>query len=315
MKRFFTLLFLFFTVFSVGQNLIPDPSAEDYALCPTGLGILETWLPTWNTYRGTPDYFNNCSNGLGNSNPVGFQEPRTGEGYIGAILHHTSLPNAREYFGIEFLTPMQSGITYDISFYTSLAYRITGGSRTACDNLGFLLMTDNYLDGNEQGTIPNFSHFFLTNILTDTTNWVHVETSIVADSSYSMIAFGNFFDDSQTNFEFPFAPDNAGLAYYYFDDFCITTSENQCGNFLATSEYETQFNPSIWPNPSGTFLNYSDNMNISEINIYNMQGQQVYSERRNKNNQKTIEHNLQKGIYLIKFMTDKGVVTKRFMVE
>ena len=46
-----------------------------------------------------------------------------------------------------------------------------------------------------------------------------------------------------------------------------------------------------------------------------MQGQQVYSERRNKNNQKTIEHNLQKGIYLIKFMTDKGVVTKRFMVE
>src|SRR5690606_16450922 len=87
-------LFLFFLVcLSINMqsqtNLIIDPSFEEYSRCPANITqshrsfILKFWnIPT----RGTPDYYNKCSNKVTSSvpyNKMGYQEVRTGTGYIG----------------------------------------------------------------------------------------------------------------------------------------------------------------------------------------------------------------------------------------
>lgn len=315
MKRFLTLSFLLCSLALSGQNLIPDPSAEDFVECPNSLGFPELWLNNWESYRGSPDYFNNCNSNLGSNNSFGFQEPRSGDGYLGTILHHTSLFNAREYLGITLTESMEIGQTYKVSFYASLAYRVSGGARTSCNNLGFLLMTENYLDEEEQGLIVNFSSFSVDTIIADTMNWVFIEETIIADSSYNFIAFGNFFDDILTDFTFPFEPDNAGFSYYYLDDFCVTTDLNGCQNYLTIIDQNQGIQLSIWPNPTVSELNYSSGLSFSRIRIFNLQGKLVHSEEFVAEKEGKVNLNLATGIYLIEFATNKKSVRKRFVVQ
>ena len=316
MKRFFTLLFLFLTFSSFGQNLIPDPSAEDYALCPTGLGILETWLPTWNTYRGTPDYFNNCSNGLGNSNPFGFQEPMTGNGYLGAVTFTIGLENAREYFGIQLIEPLEIGQTYYISFHASLAYEPTAANY-ASNNLGFLLMTENYLLPDGQAEIPNFAHYSIDTLFTDTANWVNFSANILADSAYTSIAFGNFFDDSNTLFvtdsEFN------GYSYYYFDNFCVSLDSVLCDQILSTKSSYLEghnLNIKLWPNPANDFINFSIHQDIFSYEILDSSGRILVSKILMPTRSGNIRTDLIPGMYILKFYTtEKDFIIKRFVVQ
>lgn len=164
----FTLYFAF-TNLAFGQNLIPNPSAEEYIECPTGLGILETWVSDWQSFRGTADYFNNCSNGLSAENPFGFQNPRTGEGFMGLISFHQNLENYREYIGVELIEPLIVNETYTLSFYVSLAHKLNVADR-ATDNLGFLLMETNTLDMDGQGVIPNYASFAVDYVIDDSLN-------------------------------------------------------------------------------------------------------------------------------------------------
>ncbi len=316
MKRFLTLSFFFFSVCLFGQNLIPDPSAEDVIECPSSLGNIDTYTSSWQSFRGTPDYWNSCSTnvGLGWNNSLGYQEPRSGQGYLGGASYSTAFP-AREYFGTELLEPLEIGQTYYMSFYVSLAYRISGGSRIASNNLGILLMTENYFEPDEGGEVFNFSHLRVDTIISDTTNWVLVSGSIVADSAYTLVAYGNFYDDSQTIFEYPFAPDNVGEAHYYYDDFCITTNTNGCDDFLSTNDRNKGNELLVWPNPTESELNYTGNRNFSEIRIFNLQGKLVYSEKVGYQNNGRVKFKLDQGIYIIEFLSKKESIKKRFVVS
>lgn len=316
MKRFFTFFFLFFSFAVFGQNLIPDPSAEDFVECPFSLGNIDTYLSAWQSYKGTPDYWHSCSTimSLGWNNGAGYQEPRSGTGYLGGISYSTAFP-LREYIGTELLEPMEIGETYFVSYYVSLAYKVSGGSRIASNNLGVLLMTENYFDLDEGGEVFNFSHLKVDTIISDTTNWVLVSGSVVADSAYTLVAFGNFYDDSQTIFEYPFAPDNVGDAYYYYDDFCVTINPNGCDEFVSTTNQNDGNQLSVWPNPVETHLNYSNDLNFSEIRIFNLQGRLVYSESAIFKNTGRLELNLEKGIYWIEFTSLNKRITKRFVVQ
>ncbi len=200
MKRFFTLSFLFFSVCLFGQNLIPDPSAEDVVECPSTLGNIDTYTSSWQSFRGTPDYWHSCSENplLGWNNSLGFQEPRTGDGYLGLGTFHQGLANARESFGIELETPLQIGETYYLSFFVSTAFKPIAFNM-ASNNIGVLLMVDNYLVPEEQGVLPNYSNFASEEIVTDTTNWVNLSYSFVCDSAYRYLCFGNFYNDSLTD--------------------------------------------------------------------------------------------------------------------
>jgi hypothetical protein len=318
MKRFFTLSFLFLSLALYSQNLIPDGSVEDVAECPSSLGNVDIYSSSWQVFRGSPDYWHSCSDNslLGWNNSQGFQTPRTGEGYLGAFLHHTNLPNAREYFGVQLNETLAEGQQYYLSFFTSMAYRVTGGSRTACNNLGVFLMEENILDSNEQGETPNFASFALDTILKDTTSWVHIEYSFIADEAYSHIAFGNFFDDSLTDFEFPFEPDNAGIAYYYFDDFCLSNNPVDCDPFLNVESEMSNLTIEIWPNPSNTgSIHFKTSFNPNGFRLFSMDGKELDHKSIIYSKEGLIEHQLKNGIYIIEFYSQEHSVKKRFVVQ
>lgn len=313
MKRFFTFSFLFasFTVF--GQNLIPDPSAEDYVECPTGLGILETWNPNWQSFRGTPDYFNNCSNGLGSENPLGFQEPRTGNGYLGLITFSRNLNNAREYLGTTLIEPIVIGQEYYLSFYVSRAHQFNAFN-LASNNIGALFMTENYLNAEELGPTLGFANFNEIELVEDTVNWIGLSYQFIADSAYQYLAFGNFFDDALTDtLRIGGEPDGNVTSYYYFDDFCLTQNPNGC-DFINSTEISIEPTLEIWPNPCLDYIMMESDSPIFKFSVYNVQGKELLREHVFDQVVK-INLNLESGIYLAIIESEKGIAKKRFVVS
>lgn len=321
MKRFCSFLFLFFCFFAAQpQNLIPDWSAEEVYQCPDQLGFVELFLNDWTSLRGSPDYFHSCCElpQLCWNNSLGYQEPRTGEGYIGAVTYFGNLPSTREYFGISLSEPMEVGESYFVSFYVSMGYSYIplGDSKWSCNNIGFLLMTANYLDSYEQGVIPNFSHYQLDTLHSDTTSWVKVSTNIVADSAYNIIAFGNFYDDANTLVEAPFDEKPIyGFAYYYFDDFCVSKDSSLCNDVLTLHE-NTFPSVNLYPNPTNGILNFQSSAVVLDVHVRDITGQlvDVFGEFQSHKGELNLS-NISKGVYLIIIETQNGVRTKRVLVQ
>jgi len=84
------------------------------------------------------------------------------------------------------------------------------------------------------------------------------------------------------------------------------------------NEYKDNSEINIYPNPANDFIRISYNENkVNYINIFNLQGQKVFSEKLNKKeNTFTINvSNLANGIYLLQFQTDKGFISRKLIVN
>jgi len=316
MKRFFTLSFLICSVALFGQNLIPDGSAEDVMVCPSTLGNIDTYTSSWQSFRGTPDYWHSCSENplLGWNNSLGFQEPGTGEGYLGLFTYHQGLANGRESFGIELENPLQIGETYYLSFYVSAAYKPVAVNMTS-NNIGALLMVEDYLDSDEQGTLPNYANFSLQEIITDTTNWVNVSYSFVADSAYRFLCFGNFFDDGLTDTLRLEGENFNAIAYYYFDDFCLSTDPDFCDIAMSSLINNEKRTLNLYPNPTANRLFIHAPFAINGVEIYSITGEKQSEYEIKDDNNKELHLSLPGGLYVLTIFTDKKVIKKRFVVQ
>lgn len=316
MKRFCSFLFLFFCFFAAQpQNLIADWSAEDLYQCPDQLGFVESFLNDWTSLRGSPDYFHSCCElpQLCWNNSLGYQEPRTGEGYLGIVTYSMNLPNYSEYAGVNLIEPMEVGASYYVSFHAALAFRPNGG-RFATDKLGFLLMTENYLNLDGLAPKQNFSHYYSDVVLIDTTNWTKLETTIVADSAYSMIAFGCFFEDDQIEVLMPYGDFTSGVAYYYLDDFCVSQDSTRCETVLGIEEL---ISPEVvvFPNPAYDHFIIESTESLVNLIIFDSSGRQVLSRSMNGDLWALQPIHLSAGIYLLSIETKKGNVQKRLLVS
>lgn len=321
MIRFLISLFLFFLFLSVNaQNLIPNPSVEDYIDCPETLENIEGNVIPWQKFRGTPDYYNSCSQNelLGWNNTSGFQQPRTGNGYFGAFLYSLGLESAREYFGVELLEPLQVGSEYRLTFFSSLAYNPNGSAQFASNNIGSLLMVTNYLNTEEQDPTSNFSHYNYSEVQLDSINWVRHEYVFIADSAYNYVAFGNFFDDQNTEFQKLVDNEESGLCYYFFDDFCLTLSEEECELTSEISKENHNQRLLIFPNPSsGSEIHISaSNIAIKTIYIMDLRGRIAYKIHRNSASSSfTINPNLRKGTYTLVIECSHGEIRKQVIIN
>lgn len=314
------LLLFFFALTSMPQNLIADWSAEDVYQCPNSLGFVELFLNDWTSLRGSPDYFHSCCElpQLCWNNSLGYQQPQTGEGYMGAVTYFGNLPGTREYLGVQLLEPLEIGESYFISFHASMAYSYLpiGASKMGSNNLGFLLMTSNYLDSEEQGVTPNFSHYRMDTLHTDTTNWVEVSTVLVADSAYSLIAFGNFYDDENTEAVAPFNEKPIyGYAYYYFDDFCVSKDANSCDEVLSVKERDKPL-INVYPNPTQGNVHFQSSSPVNRLLVMDLSGRVV------KQTDQLLQFegvlnltDYPSGMYFIQFQTEAGASTKRVVVQ
>ena len=110
------------SVLGWGQNLVPNPSFENVIQCPFSLG-LETYTSNWKSARETPDYFNTCaSSSVAEvpSNNFGYQQPCTGNAYMGMLTYRSDSSLYTEAATVQLTSPLSIGQIYYVSFRLSL---------------------------------------------------------------------------------------------------------------------------------------------------------------------------------------------------
>ncbi len=225
---FLAVLFCFVLISNAQDtNLVINWSFEEYEDCPqsyTPMDQSHFLLVGWSypTYA-TPDYFNRCSSGNVDvpENYAGESEPKTGNGYVGAILSGTS-ESYREYIQGELREPMKKGEKYCITFW----YKLASYSQFCVDQLSLFVSKDEILRGGDKalGAKPQFKNkdgLFLDNI----NEWERVCEVYTAKGGEKYFTVGNFKNYENTNYVITDKNvrnlRNKAYAYYYFDDFIV----------------------------------------------------------------------------------------------
>jgi hypothetical protein len=247
------------------QNLVPNPSFELSDTCAYIQGFQGGAKPhNWEKWQWSPDYFKNCVNGGGQDtlfavpqNGFGFQYPLHGIAYVGMAAYGSSGGGVsyREYVGCQLLEPLEVGESYELSFFTNVAFGGTYSAPTwACNNMGMLFtMQPNIWTGSGPlFALRNYAHLHSTAIISDTADWTLVSGSFVADSAYQYLVLGNFFSNALTD-TLHIIPGNSLAAYYFLDGVCVRKTGQPCEFTTGIAEPDLE-GPFVWPNPASELV-------------------------------------------------------------
>lgn len=322
MKKYLPLFFIcLYPAFSVGQNLVPNPSFEEYTGCPTGPSDPATDFVSdatgWSTFSETPDYFNACADSSTGFNVPyglpGYQQAADGNAFCGLITFSITLAEFREVIGSPLLFPLQIGYEYFVSFKVNTGIDGLGTEFLVANGIGVKFSTVSY-SYNKPIPIDNHPQVYSSSIINDTANWVTVSGSFIADSAYMYVAIGNFFDNAHTD-TIHLSP-IVFRSYYYVDDVCISNSESTCLIDGLDQISATLF--VISRNPAQEFIQVnSGNERVKSISIYSSEGQQLWSENRNSNRNNPIRikvSTLPAGIYFIEVKGEKTSQRQKLLI-
>ena len=307
----------FYSLNCFGQNIVQNPNFEQYSNCPNFWNQM-SYCQFWSSYRETPDYYNTCSTLPAITPPncyEGFQYPHSGNAYAGFYTLAKSPQNNKEFIGSQLLSTLTIGQKYYITFYVN-----RGGQNQAViasNKIGVKFSTIPYSDTNP-APINNISHFYTDSIITDTVKWSKISGSFIADSAYSYIIIGNFFDDSNTD-TITYSIGSIDVAYYYLDDICVSTDSLYCENWLGIKEQSANNNKiTMYPNPCTNELNVkynnvpNENTTLSIINIFG----RIVIQTKTKETEFTFNTGkLAKGLYLVKVETGSKVELQKVTKE
>ena len=214
-------------IFGQSKNMVINPDFEEYDECPKSHNPenqSHKLVPGWSypTFAA-PDYFNRCGSNDGDvpQNFAGYSEPKSGDGYVGAILTGSD-ESRREYIQGELITPMIAGQKYCVTYH----YRLASGSRLAVDQISVYFSNGRILtEGIEaMGVLPQLTTtegLFFDNV----EDWEQVCQVYEAKGGEKFFIIGNFKDYENTNYV---VTDknivnlrNKAYAYYYFDDVAV----------------------------------------------------------------------------------------------
>lgn len=291
---------------SIAQNLVPNPSFEDYDTCPTSSDQIN-YASGW--YGFSSECFNSCgpsgsfSFGVP-SNFLGHQDASTGNAY-GGLYTHAGAKNYREHIGRKLHTPLIAGTRYFISFKVSLA-----DNSDCATNIGIILSNTPY-SINQPLPILNYCTIHYSGVIYDKFNWTVIDGSFIADSSYEYLTIGNFFSDSIT--------DNVSTtfgcgAYYFVDDVCISSNSQDC-HVVASAENLTAKTISLHPNPASNILNVPMLSDYTEISIYDVVGNIKYQTTGDKAKQGVDISEFSNGLYFITLKDELHIRSAKFLVK
>lgn len=306
-------------------NLVPNPSFEDTVACP-----INGWISNclgWDGYSSSPDYYNSCApSWSGHSVPLNFagaQVAASGQAYMGAICYgegETDYSLNREIIGRDLAYPLTIGQKYYVSFKTSLVGNTPDvGSTLAINKLGTLFSTVPY-NNSGPSTIPpiqNFAHVVTNSIVSDTTNWVMIFGSFIADSAYEYISIGNFFETTYTDtIHFISGGQSPRSAYYLLDDICVSLDSIFCANYSYTGIVEPTPGVSydLYPNPAFSNVNISfEDEQTHVVTVLNSVGEIVWTDSIVGNGILATE-SFDSGVYFVQSFCDGIMRTKKLIL-
>lgn len=222
LKLFTTVIFLFFSFLNCySQNLVLNPSFENYSSCPAGPGDILKAQNWKSASLASPDYYNQCAPALMcvPNNYFGNQVPRTGQAYTGIFLYIPINNDYREYIEASLTSTLIANECYHFEMFVSLVE----SASFYTDDIGvyfsnsFLLST-NTLVINQIPQITNQpGNYFNTSM------WTRVAGDYIATGGENYITIGNFKNNSNTNNVF--IQNNGGYRhiYCYIDDVSLTS--------------------------------------------------------------------------------------------
>lgn len=311
---------------ALAQNLVPNPSFEEYLECPKGTAGLDPNLVNWYSWQESPDFFHVCNNeGLGTAgvpqNAWGYQWPITGEGYAGIYTFVDFASDVREYMAAPLTEQLIIGQSYYLLFHVSLcdsSELIT--RKCATNNLGMRFFKDptySYFPPVNAFHADNFAHLNFEEVITDDQNWTLIEGWFTADDSYNWVAIGNFFDDQNTA-TIELNNEERCSAIYYIENVCVALDPLECDYLLSSPQTsQTQSQLRIFPNPAINDLNVTvEDGNIELLVIYDATGKELLRLSDLASNRMTIDVSaFQKGIYVLRVKTSNQIFNQKIIIK
>ena len=301
--------FLFILLFACGicnaQNLVPNPSFENYINCPA---TVDQFYPcqNWTSYGGLPEYFNSCSPGTDVSVPnnfIGFQYAATGNAYCGYVTASDWASMSREFIGAQLSQPLITGQQYFASLKISYTYFYCPTKK-----MGIRFSTIPF-DSLNPPPINNNAMVYTDSIISDTTNWYQIKGSFIADSNYTYIIVGNFFNTGVG------CAMGSYMSYYYVDDVCVSTDSLTCYSSVGIDENNNTEALLPYPNPFTTQLNITLANNQSSIIIlYDITSRKLL-EQTFFNSVSINTTQLESGIYFYEVLSGNKMVGKGKVVK
>jgi len=280
------------------QNLVPNPSFELFTTCPTTSNYYADLATDWNIFGKTPDYYNSCfPDGLPTNRTdvpqsfTGYQTAATGSAYVG-FMTYASHVFWREYIGAQLLSPLEVGSTYQISMKVVLSNDTLAYGSVACNKFGLRFGNTLFSSLNPAPT-DNFAHLYSNSVLTDTLNWTTISGTFVADSAYTFVMLGNFFDDANIDtVRMKQIPNWVG--YYYLDDVYVGKVQE---NSVETTSNELF---RIFPNPTNGTVFIETNELVESIEVLNALGQKISFKKIDAMSSISIELPYEVGVYYLR---------------
>ncbi len=296
-------------------NLVPNPSFEDTINCPQMIGDFKA--ANWYVVEQTPDYFNSCCTTPNQcsvpSNAIGYRNAPTGNAYCGLFNYNWTF--YREKIGVKLIDTLKIGKKYNLSFkVSSVCKRGNMFSNATTNKVGFLFSTVKY-DLSHLSPTNNFSNFKADSLIKDTIGWELISGSFTADSAYSYLNIGNFFDDSHTDtMTYWHTPGTYVLrAYALIDDIYVGYDSTQ--DHIGINDV-TEKDISVYPNPSDT--KFTINFNgyyFQSISIVDLLGRQIYFDYKLTTTKKEIDvSQFPTGSYIIQFNASQTKFNKKINI-
>jgi hypothetical protein len=82
-----------------------------------------------------------------------------------------------------------------------------------------------------------------------------------------------------------------------------------------TSRIEKSVELSIYPNPAKDWLSIYSGFQFSKVEIFNMNGQSVYQDKRKSTQSSVVNFNLDRGMYILKVSNDANSASCKFTID
>jgi len=219
------------TIFVYSQNLVLNPSFEQYDSCPKLIGDFDPpFLKSWtNPTLSSPDFYNVCSSG--NPNPsftggYGPQGPRNGNGLAGIITYSQSYDptydpnNTKEFMEGILSNTLTKDSIYCVKFYLSLSEFL----RQPMAQIGvYFSNTQISLNGFQMPFVPQIQSS-ATQFFDDEKGWQLWQQTYKAKGGERYFIIGNFNPIAITPVKPPavkYGDARDSSSYYFVDDVSI----------------------------------------------------------------------------------------------